>query len=384
MVKIRRTTERSFGRWMNWFAASVLLTGATALMADDLQIHLVDIPYVEALWSMSAHADTTAEAFMHWDEDNPPAVPVGCAKCHSTPGYQDFLGADGSAAGVVDTPAPIGTVIDCTACHNAATEALSSVTFPSGVEVKNLGAEASCMVCHQGRESKVSVDKVITDAGLVDPNEQDTADKALSFKNIHYKAAAATLYGGITKGGYQYDGKSYDVKFTHVQGLDTCIDCHDQHSLDVRIEVCADCHAGIQNAEDLRNVRMAGSAPDCDGDGDVLEGIAGEIETLQAALYAAMQAYATKAGVPIVYDSHSHPYFFIDTNGDGKADPNEAKSANKYTPWTPRLLKAAFNYQVSQKENCAFAHNAKYMIQLLFDACTECHETHTGELKMQG
>ncbi len=182
------------------------------------------------------------------------------------------------------------------------------------------------------------------------------------------RAAAAALHGAIAKGGYEYDGKSYDVEFTHVQGIDTCIDCHDQHSLEVRVEVCAACHPGVQTSEDLRNIRMPGSTPDYDGDGDDLEGIAAEIETLQTALYAAIQAYAANAGNPIAYDSHSHPYFFKDTDGNGQVDPNEATRANSYAPWTPRLLKAAYNYQVSQKDDCAFAHNAKYMIQLLFDS----------------
>ena len=45
-------------------------------------------------WATSAHADATAEAFVHWDSEG--AIPESCAKCHSTPGYQDFLGADGT------------------------------------------------------------------------------------------------------------------------------------------------------------------------------------------------------------------------------------------------------------------------------------------------
>lgn len=47
-------------------------------------------------WSASGHADFTSEAFVHWDEDEPPEVPVNCAKCHSANGYLDYLGEDGS------------------------------------------------------------------------------------------------------------------------------------------------------------------------------------------------------------------------------------------------------------------------------------------------
>ncbi|RPJ39422.1 MAG: hypothetical protein EHM35_02425, partial [Planctomycetaceae bacterium] len=317
-------------------------------------------------------------AFNDWNDANPAVVPTGCARCHSSTGYQDYLGADGSAAGVVDKAPPVGTVIDCAACHNAATATLSSVTFPSGVEVKDLGAEARCMTCHQGRQSTVSVDTSI--AKNADPNKPDAASEKLGFANMHYFAAGATQYGGITKGGYQYAGKAYDVKFAHVVGFDTCIDCHDQHSLEVRLEECAVCHPGAQKREDLKKIRMIASAHDYDGDGDVLEGVAGEIETLQAALYAALQAYATKAGAPIIYDSHSHPYFFKDTDANGKVDPNEAVSANQYKSWTPRLLKAAFNYQVSWKDPGAFAHNAKYIIQLLFDSIEDLDATAVAKL----
>ena len=43
---------------------------------------------------------------------------------------------------------------------------MTSVTFPSGVEVTGLEAEARCIQCHQGRASTVSVNQSIADAGL--------------------------------------------------------------------------------------------------------------------------------------------------------------------------------------------------------------------------
>ena len=51
---------------------------------------------------------------------DPQAVPATCAKCHSSGGYQDFLGVDGSEAGKVDKAPALNTVIDCVACHNPA------------------------------------------------------------------------------------------------------------------------------------------------------------------------------------------------------------------------------------------------------------------------
>ena len=52
-----------------------------------------------------------------------------------------------------------------------------------------------------------------------------------------------------------------------------------------------------------------------------------------------------------------YPYFFNDNNGNGEADKDEAKFPNRYKSWTPRLMKAAYNYQFVTKDPGAFAHN---------------------------
>ena len=42
--------------------------------------------------------------------------------------------------------------------------------------------------------------------------------------------------------------------------------------------------------------------------------------------------------------------------------------ANRYTKWTPRLLRAAYNYQYAQKDPGLFAHNPDYAAQFLYDS----------------
>ena len=326
---------------------------------------VVDTPFLEQ-WHASGHADATAEAFTHWNEDDPQEVPVECAKCHSTTGYLDFLGADESAAGVVDMPATVGTVIECAACHNETTRSMRSVVMPSGVEIANLGREARCMQCHQGRASAFSVDDVIKEAN---PADDDTPNSDLNFVNIHYYAAAATQYGTIARGGYQYPGKSYDAYFAHVDQFDTCVKCHDPHTLRIQVEQCGTCHEDVERVEDLHNIRMPGSLVDYDGDGDVEEGIYYEIEHLQKVLYLAIRNYAVeKSHTAIVYDRHAYPYFFIDTNANAYADEDEVRYPNQYNAWTARLLKASYNYQFSVKDPGAFAHGGKYVLELLFDS----------------
>ena len=203
------------------------------------------VPFL-ADWQKGGHSDITAEAFNHWPAGE---VPVDCAKCHTSEGYRDFVGADGSKVGVVDAAVKnSGSLIDCVACHNTGTINKTSVKFPSGIEIQNLGDESRCMECHQGRESKLSVNKQITDTFKLTAKDEDTVVKPLittdasgktvtttfGFRNVHYFAAAATQYGTLVKGGYEYDGHSYDGKFQHPAPYDTCMGCHNQHTLELR------------------------------------------------------------------------------------------------------------------------------------------------------
>lgn len=339
---------------------------ATTATEETPAVPVPETPYL-ADWQSGAHANVSDEPFRHWDDAtaNPDGVPTTCAKCHTTNGYQDFLGVDGSAAGKVDAAVPANQAqgIQCVACHNVGTISKTTVVFPSGVEIK-AGDDTRCMECHQGRESKVSVDQFIASFGdNLDPDKTPAPikddkgnDVKLGFRNVHYYAAAATLYGGMVHGGYEYDGKTYDSKNTHVEGYDSCTGCHDPHTLKVKVEQCATCHEGVATVDDLKNIRMVSSAKDYDGDGNVEEGMYYEIQGLQEILMAQIQKYAKDtAGAEIKYDAATYPYFM---GADGKA----------YANWTPRLLKAAYNYQVSIKDPGAFAHGNKYIVQLLYDS----------------
>jgi hypothetical protein len=327
---------------------------------------------IEPIFAASGHADAAALAFTDWDEADPKEVPVNCAKCHTSAGYQDFI-----ADGKVDAAVPAGPsgTLECATCHNDTAKVMTSVTFPSGIVVENLGPEAICMTCHQGRQSKVSVDKKITDFAVTDVDavvapikDKDGKDVFFTFPNVHYFAAGGTLYGGQVKMGYEYDGKLYDAKNQHVGGFDTCLGCHDQHSLEVKVEACSECHQGVASVDDLKNIREPSSAQDYDGDGDKAEGVAFEIAGLQETLLASIQAYAKEvAGKGITYDTATHPYWFVDEDGDGKPDQKDGKNVN-YNAFTARLMKATYNYQVSVKDPGAFAHGGKYIIELLVDS----------------
>jgi len=56
------------------------------------------------------------------------------------------------------------------------------------------------------------------------------------------------------------------------------------------------------------------------------------------------------------------------TTGTGIVDSGEAVNANRYNVFDATLLKAAYNYQVAQKEPCGYVHNPRYVLQLLYDS----------------
>ncbi len=324
------------------------------------------IPYYDA-WLTSAHADATSVPFNNWNSQG--SVPVECARCHSSEGFVDYLGGDGSTPGKVDQPAPVQSVIRCQTCHNAAADALTSVTFPSGVTVSGLGGEARCMTCHQGRASGADVDAAIAAAAVTN---DDQVSAALHFQNIHYFPAAATLFAGRAKGGYQYADQTYDVRFRHVDGMNTCIGCHDPHSTKVRFDKCAGCHTGITDVNGAHAIRMMSSVGrDYDGDGNTVEGIYDELVGLRDKVLAAVTRYGVEHQTPLCYSVDAYPYWFADSDGNGVCDATETVAANAFKGWTARLLRATYNFQLASKDPGAFAHNAKYIIQLLYDSAAD-------------
>jgi hypothetical protein len=306
----------------------------------------------------AGHFAGSEEAFRHWDAEG--RVPGSCAKCHSSGGLPMFL-EEGTTISQ-----PLSNGLTCETCHNDLQEftryEVAEVRFPSGAVIDSGDPNMNlCMNCHQGRESSVSVDRLIGDA------EADTVAENLRFLNPHYFAAGATRFGTEAKGAYEYEGKEYIGFFDHAPEVNSCTDCHGVHSLQVDWETCVECHSEVEAEEDLVNIKY--NLTDWDGDGDDEEGLSFEIETLREALYAAMQTYAADtAGAGLVYDDANYPYFFIDTNGNGESDADEINSDNRFVTWTPRLLRAAYNYQYSGKDPGAATHNGLYIVQTLYDS----------------
>jgi hypothetical protein len=328
-----------------WFLLlfALLLVGCSQAQASE--------EVIEQKWLASAHADAESRAFTRWNDQEPAQIPSACAKCHSTEGYLSFLGTDGSTPGKVSQAMPVGSTIECEVCHNEVAKEKDSAIMPSGVELTGLGKSANCLECHQGRTHTGNVNDV---TGSGDP---DTVKADMSLPNIHNNAAGPTQYGTQATGGYEYEGKAYLGHYTHAPEFVDCIACHDPHTLAVPVEKCRACHVEATSTEALQNIRV--HKRDFDGDGDVSEGIAGEIETMRDRLLLAIRIYArvTEGLDDIVYEDR--PPYFLDEQGEA------------YSTWTPRLLRAAYNHQYASTGVGGYAHNGLYTLQLLYDSLND-------------
>jgi len=299
----------------------------------------------------SGHFASDGEPFRHWDED--PAMSTSCARCHSSEGAAAFFtNGTVTAADFKTYTRGISAGLACESCHvpdaTAADQAfdgiprtVASVKFDSGVVVDSSNAPAFfavgndsplCMNCHQGRSSTDTVNTRI-------------AANNLGFSNIHYFAAAASLFGNLTRGGYQYT--AVDSSFTvdpvyvgtnafasHPATLQTCEGCHLQQGINVHsfipdVAVCIGCHTGT-------SFETLGGSPSANF---------ADIETLKTQLLGILNT----AG--ITYDPANYPYFA------GIA--------------TAAQLKAAYNLQMAVKEPCGYIHNGDYIKQLLYDSIVD-------------
>ncbi len=330
-------------------------------------------------WLTSGHAASAAEAFTHWDGDG--EVAQSCAKCHSSTGFIDFI-----EDGVTASAAPLGQLVECSACHGAtnlfaddstryadvvAHTALEPVTFPSGATQSLGDASNICMTCHQGRSSGLSIDAASSNSAVQAPTDYSSFD----FINRHYFAAAAIMFGSDATASYEYAGQTYEGLNTfdgHSGDLNSCLSCHMRstadHSFNPQVGDCSECHFGVTDFEDLG---LPFRAADVDYDGSGLgQSFDAEIKGMAANLYTAIQAYAVSGlpqSSPVIYVPTSYPYWFKDTDANGVLTPGENNFGNRYRDFDIHLLRAAYNYHSAQ-DPCGDIHNYKYVLQSLYDS----------------
>jgi hypothetical protein len=180
--------------------------------------------------------------------------------------------------------------------------------------------------------------------------------------NPHYATAAATWLGGYGGAGYHYDGKDYSGRFFHARPMETCVSCHEPHTLEVATETCGTCHEN-NNPDEIRIARYS-----YDGSGNTGQGIRTDISANAVQLMEYIDRYAAEvAGTPMVYNGDRYPYFFTDANGDDVADTADGRGL-PYASWTPRMLRAAYNWKLVTADPGAHVHNPHYALELLYDS----------------
>ena len=273
------------------------------------------------------------------------------------------------------------------------------------------------MVCHQGRESTVSVEKKISDAYAATTNpitSDDTVSTAVSFINIHYFAAAGSLYGREAKVGLRVRRSDQDrlspirsrdstaphglrrqVRARRLEGR-RASSATIQHTLKVRVDRVRQLPREPQRRPDrdrrarppTRSTRRpsttcttsAWPARSTTSTATATRTRASTTSSRACATSCTARSGPTRTRprptrrAPRCPPRRSrtpptaYPYFFVDPNDNGVVDAGETTS---YNAWTARLLRAAYDYQYAQKDPGAFAHNAKYLIEILYDAIAD-------------
>ena len=230
---------------------------------------------------------------------------------------------------------------------------------------------------------------------LSGPRMTDTSGRFV--RNVHYLAAGAALYGSKAAVGYQYPAKTYVQRWDHdaaggaystpypaaAGAKARCTYCHMEggsHEFVPKLTAtCVGCHTTATSWDDLTPAFRA----EDNYDNDPATKPKAEFGVFQARLLAAIQKYmkaATDAGVAnatyVVYDGTPFPYFFTDANKNGIREATETTGPKLDT----KAYRATFNYNFSVKEPGSWAHNAKYILQVLYDSIEDLDPTAVAGL----
>lgn len=246
--------------------------------------------------------------------------------------------------------------------------------FMDGTDIPDtVGDGRICLFCHQGRESGLTVYKAIKAANpSLDPYSQPNqviSAGGVSFINPHYLDGGAILWSR-NAWEYFFEGvpQSYSEGNIAHQALN-CMGCHMDtakedntaggHTWKAQIETCRRCHGP---AEDFTEIR---ASADYDGDGTTGT-VFQELGTINpdTGLFGRLKTALEDKG--IYYNPDRYPYFFT-------------AAGAQFRNWTTSTLSAAFNLAYAYKAgNAVYAHNAKYIVQILQDSLQALGETPSG------
>jgi hypothetical protein len=302
-------------------------------------------------WEKSGHGTIISRAFTYpTGEDH-----AACVRCHSGAGYIDYSNGVPEEEQRVDYQP-----ITCAVCHDPHDAAnpnqlriVDTTVLPDGTELTGLGANATCMSCHNAR----------VDANVIIPGALEGG----RFGTPHYSTGAELMHA---TGGYTFGMEIAS------SGHTDCIGCHmadtpgtdaDGNDLPGRHEVgqhtfsmvseegvenvaaCQTCHAGATTID-------FESARDYDGDG-AYESVSEEVAGLQEILQASLEENS------VVVLGH-YPYFEI---------PEGASE---------EIFGGIWNLKFSQSGGSAI-HNFRYTVALLQLSIDKLGGTYGDALPMR-
>jgi predicted CXXCH cytochrome family protein len=358
------------------------------------------------------------EAFVHynWTQTTGTGNRATCEKCHTATGAANYMNnpaayvpANNDFSHISGWTATAGSnskeLLYCWGCHSdSQTGALrnpgavvADYKFQGAPAVfPNVGPSNTCLTCHVGQASGNSITD-LTAAGNTFVNQ--------SFVNSHYMAAGSLMYakGGYTNfvpastnagtmsygqsltsdadqtvdvngvavagkltsthrklGTSAINGDSHNPAFFVAGNLDSdgpCATCHyagADHTLELGQKaidgVCSKCHEVTDQAGLEEFLEVEGSAP------------------FEAAINLALAKLS--ANYNITYNQAAYPYFY-DVSAANGAVKNWTRSNFLATPLTAadaeKLMGAAFNINLLQRDPAAYAHARTYARRLLFD-----------------
>ena len=86
----------------------------------------------------------------------------------------------------------------------------------------------------------------------------------------------------------------------------------------------------------------------------------------------------------IAFTPEAYPYWYADSNGNGKIDADELNFKNKYPAYTPRLMQAVYNYTFLLRDPGAGYHNGSYAGQLAYDTLESLAQSGRAGASMSG
>jgi len=132
---------------------------------------------------------------------------------------------------------------------------------------------------------------------------------------------------------------------------------------------CANCHGTVT----FDTLTPPAFSPQHDYDNDPATKSKAEVAAFADRLYTDIEAYCAAAADSVTpptgasycaYSPAAYPYWYKDTNKNGVVDPGETTGMK----FDSKSLRAAYNYQLYRKEPGAWAHNNRYIVQILFDS----------------